>query len=67
MIKTIVNTVKFTLNLSLYRSFSRDYTPVQKMSQEEIDLIHWRIHELSRKNVMRNYDTILPGLFLRND
>jgi len=68
MIKTMMTAVRVRLTLSLCKSFSRDFTPILKTSQEDVDLEEWqKMLDLSRRNVMRNYDTILPGLFLRND
>jgi hypothetical protein len=68
MIRTMVAAVRTRLVLSLHKSFSRDFTPISKVTQEDIDLEEWqRMLESSHKHVMRNYDTVLPGLFRRND
>ncbi len=50
-------------------SFSYKLTPQYEYPEEEkLSLADWReMMESNRKNVMKNYDLILPGVYIRNE
>ena len=42
--------------------------PVESEEEDSLELMDWRaMIEAERRNVMKNYDTLLPGVFVRND
>ena len=55
-------------NRTSFRFCSKSTEGQETNVDKNINLINWReMMEKEKRNVMKNYDNLLPGLYVRND
>lgn len=68
MIKTTMSVVRLLVRAPLCGFSRQERSWSSREAGEELELAEWRMMmEAERRNVMKNYDSLLPGVFVRND